>query len=60
MLLSACAALKQTETLPSPNEADTIPPGPEERVTTSREPLKRASVGAAAAAHGAARWREKE
>jgi hypothetical protein len=29
MLLSACAALKQTETLPSPNEADTIPPGPE-------------------------------
>jgi hypothetical protein len=29
MLLSACAALKQTETLPSPNETDTIPGGPE-------------------------------
>jgi hypothetical protein len=29
MLVSACAALKQTESLPSPNDADTIPPGPE-------------------------------
>jgi hypothetical protein len=29
MLASACATLKATETLPSPSEADTIPPGPE-------------------------------
>ncbi len=29
MLASACATLKQTETLPSPNEADSIAPGPE-------------------------------
>ena len=29
MLASACATLKQTETLPSPNEADGIPGGPE-------------------------------
>jgi hypothetical protein len=29
MLVGACATLKQTETLPSPNEADSIPPGPE-------------------------------
>jgi hypothetical protein len=29
MLVSACATLKQTETLPSPNEADGIAPGPE-------------------------------
>lgn len=29
MLVSACAALKQTETLPSPSGADSIPPGPE-------------------------------
>ena len=29
MLASACATLKQTETLPSPNKADSIAPGPE-------------------------------
>ena len=29
MLVGACATLKQTETLPSPSEADGIPPGPE-------------------------------
>ena len=29
MLGGACAALKQTESLPSPNEADSIPGGPE-------------------------------
>lgn len=29
MLVGACAALKQTETLPSPSDAQGIPPGPE-------------------------------
>ena len=29
MLASACATLKQTESLPSPNEADSIEGGPE-------------------------------
>ena len=29
MLGGACAALKQTESLPSPSEADGIAPGPE-------------------------------
>jgi hypothetical protein len=29
MLLGACATLKQTESLPSPSEADGIAPGPE-------------------------------
>jgi hypothetical protein len=29
VLVGGCAALKQTETLPSPNEADSIQGGPE-------------------------------
>ena len=29
MLVGACATLKQTETLPSPSGADSIPGGPE-------------------------------
>ena len=29
MLMGACATLKRTESLPSPNEADTIQGGPE-------------------------------
>ena len=29
MLVGACATLKETETLPSPSGADSIPPGPE-------------------------------
>jgi hypothetical protein len=29
MLVGACAALKQTESLPSPSGAQGIPPGPE-------------------------------
>jgi len=29
MLVGACATLKQTETLPSPSGAESIPPGPE-------------------------------